>query len=248
MRFPEIQGLIRRRILVNFRADPAIVSALLPGPFVPKTVNGCAMVGICLIRLEQMGPLWLPTVFGLSSENAAHRIAVCWADQEGRQCEGVYIPRRDTSSLLNNLVGGRLFPGEHHRAHFDVLDNGEVIDLQCCALDYSMRIDLRVQRAGALPASSVFATLEEASDFFRQSSLGYSETAAGKHLDGVVLQTKKWEVEPYDMERIESSYFSNQTLFPRGSIEFDNVLVMRNIEHCWLGAPNLTKQRCRECV
>ena len=39
-------------------------------------------------------------------ENAAHRIAVEW-DDGGTIRTGVYIPRRDSSSYLNVLAGGR---------------------------------------------------------------------------------------------------------------------------------------------
>ena len=34
--------------------------------------------------------------------------------------EGVYILRRDTSSWLNAFAGGRVFPGVHHHAQFQV--------------------------------------------------------------------------------------------------------------------------------
>ena len=56
---------------------------------------------------------------GVSSENGAHRIAVEWDENEQLQ-EGVFIPRRDTSLRLNTLVGGRLFPGRHYLAKFNV--------------------------------------------------------------------------------------------------------------------------------
>jgi predicted MPP superfamily phosphohydrolase len=36
---------------------------------------------------------------------------VTWNDETGA-LEGVYIPRRDTGSLVNHLAGGRVFPGE----------------------------------------------------------------------------------------------------------------------------------------
>ena len=77
------------------------------------------MAGVCLIRLKGIRPRFLPTFLGISSENAAHRIAVEW-DQDGVTKEGVFIPRRDTSSRLNTLVGGRLFPGVHNHAAFQV--------------------------------------------------------------------------------------------------------------------------------
>jgi hypothetical protein len=119
MRIPIIRGVLDRRILVNFRADPDVLAGILPPPFRPKVVNGVGMAGVCLIRLKHIRPRWLPPFMGISSENAAHRIAVEW-EQDGQLREGVFIPRRDTSSRLNALAGGRLFPGLHHHARFQV--------------------------------------------------------------------------------------------------------------------------------
>ena len=81
MRMPKIQGLIRRRLLVNFRVDPAVIQRLLPAPFRPKLHGGYAVAGVCLIRLENIRPKHVPNAFGISSENAAHRIAVTWEDE-----------------------------------------------------------------------------------------------------------------------------------------------------------------------
>src|SRR6266851_9194080 len=100
MRIPVIHGLIDRRILVNYRLDPEVLKKLLPRPFRPKIINNVGIAGICLIRLKEIRPSGFPGVVGIASENAAHRIAVEW-DEQGKSCEGVYIPRRDTSSRLN---------------------------------------------------------------------------------------------------------------------------------------------------
>ena len=78
MRFPKIEGLIRRRVLVNFRVDPAVIRALLPAPLRPQITGGAVQAGICLIRLETMRVAGLPAALGFDSENAAHRIAVEW--------------------------------------------------------------------------------------------------------------------------------------------------------------------------
>src|SRR5262245_20755836 len=121
MRVPRIHGTIKRRLLINYRVDPTVMSHQLPAPFRPKLHENSAIAGICLIRLEGIRPRRLPAALGLSSENAAHRIAVVWNDRNGSH-EGVYIPRRDTGSLVNHLAGGRLFPGEHRRATFDVTE------------------------------------------------------------------------------------------------------------------------------
>lgn len=81
MRIPVIHGVIKRRILANYQVDPDILAKVLPPLFRPKIVSGVGMAGICLIRLEQIKPQFIAGNFGLSSENAAHRIAVEWTEK-----------------------------------------------------------------------------------------------------------------------------------------------------------------------
>ena len=50
MNLPQIHGLIERRLMVNFRAGPAVVAKLLPEQFKPQLFEGHAVVGICPIR------------------------------------------------------------------------------------------------------------------------------------------------------------------------------------------------------
>ncbi len=113
MRIPVIRVLIGRRILVNFRGDPNVLARSSPDPFRPILVNDFGVAGICLKHIR---PRFAPRFVGISSENAAHRIAVQWG-KDGETHEGVYIPRRDTSSRLNTLAGGGLFPGSDQVHH-----------------------------------------------------------------------------------------------------------------------------------
>src|SRR4051812_8527980 len=104
MKIPKITGIIDRRILVNFTIDADIARKMVPPPFSPKLFNGKAIAGICLIRLKQVRPKGMPAFLGVGSENGAHRIAVEW-HENGELIEGVYIPRKDTSSLFNTVAG-----------------------------------------------------------------------------------------------------------------------------------------------
>ncbi len=54
MRLPTIHGLIRRRLLINFRVDAAVAARLLPPPFRLKLHDGFGIASICLIRLEHV--------------------------------------------------------------------------------------------------------------------------------------------------------------------------------------------------
>ena len=234
IKLPTIQGVIRRRLLVNFRVDRDVMQRQLPSRFQPKLQAGYAIAGICLIRLEEIRPLHVPKLLGIASENGAHRIAVTWEDREG-----VYIPRRDTSSLANHLAGGRVFPGEHHLATFDVTDDGDRIDLKMRATDDGVAVTVRGRSAEQLPATSVFPSLAAASEFFAGGSVGYSVTSDAQRLDGIKLVTQSWKVGALDVEEVQSSFFSDEARFPPGSVAFDCALVMRDIEHEWRSEPDL---------
>ena len=224
-----MRGLIDRRILLNFTADPAEVQRLIPAPFRPKIYRGKAIVGICLIRLKHIRPSGLPAFVGVSSENGAHRVAVEW--EEGpRVKEGVYVPRRDTSLKINALVGGRLFPGRHQLAKFTVQEGGGRYHVAFRSRDET-RISLDAQETTNFPPTSIFENLANASAFFEGGSIGYSPN--GKKFDGLRLAAYTWQVQPLSVSAVESSFFEDEALFSKGSVVFDNALLMKNIEHEW---------------
>jgi hypothetical protein len=238
MRLPKVHGTIRRRLLINYRVDPAVIQRQLPASFRPKLHHGSAVAGMCLIRLEDIRPRRFPKAVGLSSENAAHRIAVVWDDDTGPH-EGVYIPRRDSGSLLNHLAGGRLFPGEHQRAWFQVTEDEQRIALHMRSADGRIALDVIARTAERLPETSGFSSLNEASAFFEGGGIGYSVTSSGKRLDGVVLKTESWKVEALAVEHAHSTYFDDPAMFPPGSVAFDCGLIMRNIPHEWEAAQEM---------
>jgi uncharacterized protein YqjF (DUF2071 family) len=238
MRLPVIQGTIRRRILANFRVDPEVMKREIPSRFSLQLQNGHAVAGICLIRLEHVRPRNVPEIIGLSSENAAHRVAVIW-DEHGKTREGVFISRRDTNSQVNSLLGGRIFPGEHHRANFSVEESDLDIALKVKSEDGNVALEIAGRVGSALPAGSMFQSLQQASAFFERGSIGYSVTQQQKRLDGLELRTANWLVEPLNVSSIYSSYFSDKNRFPAGSIEFDHALIMRDIKLEWHSVDDL---------
>jgi len=71
------------------------------------------------------------------------------------------------------------------------------------------------------------------SDFFERGSLGYSDTAEGQSLEGIELRTNAWSVQALEVDHANASYFNDPAAFPAGSVEFDNALLMRNVDHSW---------------
>ena len=238
MRLPAISGIIDRRILANYRVDPTHMAAVLPDPFRPKLVNGFAIGGICLIRLKRVRPKMLPIPWGIGSENAAHRIAVEW-DSNGQTEQGVYIPRRDTNSLLNSFAGGRIFPGIHHHAQFTVDEYEDHYSVTMASDDGIANVHVSGSITPTFSDSSVFDSLESASKFFELGSLGYSETKTNGKFDGLELQCDNWHVQSLSVDSIQSSFFEDQSRLPNGSVQFDCALLMRDIVHEWHGRSDL---------
>ena len=108
-----------------------------------------------------MRPKYFPFTWGLSSENAAHRIAVTWGDDK----EGVFVPRRDTDSFINQVVGGKIFPGEQHAADFHVQESAGQFDFNMKSNDQEVEISFSGEVVDKLPSTSCFKTLKESSVF-----------------------------------------------------------------------------------
>jgi len=240
MNIPTVVGTIDRRILINYQAEREVIEKFLPKPFKPKLVGNKAIVGICLIRLKNIRPKWIPFNFGMSSENGAHRIAVEWTEN-GDPKEGVFVPRRDTSSRLSTLAGGRVFPGVHHLADFKVNESKGQYEIEFTS-DDKTHLSIKAAETTGWNKSSVFEDLDCASDFFKQGSVGYSPDKIGKTFEGLELRTRNWEVSPLSVSHVSSSFFEEKTIFPEGSIKFDNALLMRNIDHEWRGRDSMKQK------
>lgn len=234
MRPIDLAGTIERRLLINYRADPDVASRHLPEGFSPQVVGDHAIVGICLIELR-LRPAGLPRLVGVRSFNGAHRYAVI--DPDGRPA--VYIPRRDTDSALASLVGGRFFPGRHHRAHITATECHQRLSVTLDSHDNQVHVAVVAHPDDRLPRGSVFAGPAAASAFFERADTGYSDTNRSDCLDALTLETSNWSATPLAIDHVESSWFDDRDHFPAGSITVDHGLLMRYIQHTWRPRPRL---------
>ena len=238
MRAPTIKATIQRRILVNYRVDPEALAMFLPKPFRPALVGDFGIAGICLIRLGAIRPAGLPTVLGVASENAAHRVAVEWDTANG-PVTGVYIPRRDTSSRLGALLGGRVFPGWQHRARFRVEEADGSYRVDVSSHDGNVEIVVAAHRTAAVMAGSAFESVEQASEFFRCAPLAYAATPQTGVFDGVTLAAEGWAIEPLHLDEVRSSFFESQDRFAAGTAVPDSAFLMAGLETSWRPQPAL---------
>lgn len=233
-----IHGLIDRRVLLNYHIDPTALQRVLPPGFRPKLFRGKGIGGVCMIRFSELRPLMVPNWLGLKSENAAHRIAVEW-DQDDGTHEGVFIPRRDTNSLFNKALGGRVFPGIFHKGTFIATESPKEVAVTIRRSDGKDEARFHGQIAQQLPKQSLFDTVEQAASFFSLGATGYSATREEGHYHGMELRSLNWHVEPMEVQDAYTSFFSDREKFPDGAVELDCALLMRKIDHEWHSRPDL---------
>lgn len=238
MKTPALSASMDRRLLVNYRVDPDILASRLPSPFRPALVGGHGVAGICLLRLRGVRPVGFPAAVGLASENAAHRVAVEWDTTDGT-ATGVYVPRRDTSSRLSALAGGRLFPGRQHRARFDVVEGDGRYRIGVTSLDGEVDVYVDASVSERVMAGSVFDDLDAASRFFRSAPVGYAPASDPGAFDGVELGTDGWAMTPVHLAETRSSFFDDPRRFPPGTATPDSAFLMAGICTTWSARPRM---------
>ena len=130
------------------------------------------------------------------------------------------------------MAGGTIFPGIHHLAKFTVNESNGSYDVSFVSEDETS-LKIKARETNQWNSESVFENMESVSDFFEKGSIGYCPDK--NDFDGLELKTYSWKVSLLDVEKVESSFFEDKSIFPQGSVKFDNALLMENIEHEWIG-------------
>jgi hypothetical protein len=153
---------------------------------------------------------------------------VSGADGETRT--GVYIPRRDTSSRPNSLVGPRAL-GSHYRATVAVDEGDGRYELTMTNDEHDVRVHVAGTETDAIPDGSVFPDVAAASAYHECGAVGYCPSPSGERLDGVELASDEWQVTPLAVESVDASFFEGN--LPDDAVAFDNALLLRDIGHEW---------------
>jgi hypothetical protein len=242
IQLPVIQGELDRRILLNYRFDPASLAALVPAPFAPRIHKGFGIGGVCMIRFRDLRPRWLPRVTGVDSENAAHRIAVEWT-QGGERAEGVFIPQRDTASAFNHWAGGKVFPGVFQRSEFDVRESNGRYHVEISRPGEDPHVVFDGEDAAQFGDGSVFETLDEASEFFAKGAVGYSASGDRTHFQGMELRLLEWHIRPLRIHHAFVRLYEDGRSVRKGAAELDSAMVMLRLKHEWHRIPTIPARR-----
>jgi hypothetical protein len=148
--------------------------------------------------------------------------------------------------MFNTLAGGRIFPGRHFHARFDVKEGDGNYQVAFKSSDGAF-ISIDAKKSENFNPDSIFQNFENASRFFEGGAIGYSPN--NSKYEGLQLKTFNWKMEPLQVASVQSSFFEDETVFPQGSTQFDNALLMTQIKHEWHSVgyqpfpPTLTPQK-----
>ena len=223
---PSLEATLTRRVLVIYRADPVVLRRLVPAPLELATRNGCAVVGISLMRLAELRVRGMSSAMGLSAENMAHHAAIRYP--AGRALsDGLFIWRRDTDSPLLAQLGGRLVPAEFRQASFAFREGT------------SMAAEIRTERHEAdvsfvatpdryWRSTPIFRTREDACEFCCACECVFSCAWRDRRLFATRLPASPWEMTPLRILRLRSAFFESPKIFPKGSIAFDSAVLLHS--------------------
>ena len=125
---------------------------------------------------------------------------------------------------------GSVFPGVHQLSEFDVDETDGNFNIKVTNNGETL-IDIKARQTDLFNASSVFKNLETASGFFKNGAVGFSPNKID--FDGLELKTQQWQIQPLQVSYVKSHFFENESNFPKGTVIFDNALLMQNIDHTW---------------
>lgn len=232
MRMPGLHGTIARRLLIDHLVDPSLARTLVPEPFDLRLVEDRAVLGMCLIRIDELRPNGVPRVLGSTIEAVAHRISVTTPGPDG-PVHGVYVPRRDTTSLPAVALGGRLFPGVHGRAAIAASDAsasgspaGDTITVRARCAD-ECDIDVAVGTAVEPDDRS-----QQLSDLHRSELVAWSPRRNGGAHDVAIMTCHRWVTTPVSVDRASSSWLADLPGLD-GNLHGPSALLMRGIAVTW---------------
>jgi hypothetical protein len=121
----------------------------------------------------------------------------------------------------------------HRLARFEVTEMGSELQIEVESRDGRLGLSVAAHESATM-AGELFSSIDNAIDFFRRGSLGYSTSGSSDCLTGVRLQCQNWEARPVSIDHMTSSLFDDEESFPEGSCILDSGLVMRDLPARWL--------------
>lgn len=204
-------GTIDRCWLFAFRTPIAAAKKLLPAPLEPVTRGEWAFWNIVVSHIDAMRPWPLPALAGMSYWHVAYRLYARCYPENAAALEGLYFIRSDCDSSLMSWAGNIMTDFNFHTARIaaQALDGEVDITIDKTTADAHARLSL--QERPALPANSIFSSLDEAAGFLKYKPNGLS-IASNSNVSIVHISRREqdWRYRLVNVKAQQWSFFNDK--------------------------------------
>lgn len=225
-----LRGRIELRYLLVHRVDPEAVAPLLPSDSTPLVHRGSTLVTLCLTRQQAPWNRWLSWPRRVR-DHLAWRIPVERGDPRRR---AVFVARRETSSWLVARFHGAVTRGTYRHSRFQMEDDGVHVRLQVELRGGTEVLRVHARRGGEL-RGSIFATARQAHEYLAFAGPVRPPDPLAPLLDRLDVGDG-WSVEPLAVDDIRVPRFADLGMFPEGSVEFDSLFRLTQVQRLGLRA------------
>ncbi|HEX7593884.1 MAG TPA: DUF2071 domain-containing protein [Anaerolineae bacterium] len=227
-----MQTVFRECFLVNFAIKPEALRPLIPEPIELDLHDGEAYLSIVVAEMDKMRPAFLPRVLGITYNQVVYRVVVR-ANGE----RGVCFLRSDADNALMSIAGDWLTFFRFHVSPIKTMRAGDRLSIDLTAAhnqhaDIHATYDLASARR-TLPASSRFASFDEAKEFLVQLFAAFAYDPLTDELSRVRIHRGEWNIDVVDDARAVYEWMQRGPHFNAQNARLDSIFYVREIPYEW---------------
>ena len=234
MRFPKhpipIHTVFRRCFLVNFAVDPSELASVLPAHIEPDVRDGEAYLSVVVGEMERLRPLGVPRLLGFTYDQIVYRAVVRCGDERG-----VHFLRSDADSRTMTILGNLMSFFRFHRSRVRFTERGDELDLDVTTRSTPAAGIAATYTTGAaadrLPATSVFADLNDAKRFLVELYAAFLYEPGSDSVDVVRIERGEWNIRIVDDRRARYDFMTAGAPFT--SARLDSVFWVGDVPYRW---------------
>lgn len=194
-----VAARFRHSLALTYAFPADALAPLLPPGLVVDERGELGFAAVALVQTERLRPSFLPPRLGVDFFLAGYRIFVRVRDRESLR--GLYIVRSDTNRALMVLAGNVFTHYGYRRVAADVAETPDRLDIRVRSRGGETDLDVSADLAPApLPATSPFATVEEARAFAGPLPFTFAHERATGSLVAVRATRSGWMPETVAVE------------------------------------------------
>ena len=227
---------VRCCVLILYRIDPDAVGRVLPEGMRPRLVRDTAVGALIYTRLGSLRSRFLPHR-GADSDHLSYRFAVEIAGGNG-PCHATWVARRATSSRLSARWSEKILRRDHHRARFDLEEEGLGLTLSV-ENESGEELYLRAQASDAAP-EALFGTPRSIEAFLDETGEVHPPDPLAPEADRVDVR-RSLAPESLALLEIRSAFFGDHGPLPRDAVAFDSAWRLVAKRHALVRAPSSSR-------